>query len=121
MLDPRSGVALFDEYGYGHGNCQVGWIWSIPDRAKLAQVSMTQSEHLHVASTLPRFRRQRKPGCSSFGSKPRLVLTKWSIPDQMTTEFGEETPKWKQPSSMNHTFLTRLRRAQIYTQETMVS
>jgi len=20
MLDPRSGVALFDEYGYGHGN-----------------------------------------------------------------------------------------------------
>ena len=32
-----------------------------------------------VFSLDPRLRQRRKPGCSSFGSKPRLVLTKWLI------------------------------------------
>jgi spermidine/putrescine-binding protein len=37
MLDPRSGAALFDEYGYGHGNARSVELID-PDRAHEAGV-----------------------------------------------------------------------------------
>ena len=71
MLDPASGVALFDVYGYGHGNANT--VDLIDPERRVGLVSMTRSDYLRAACSAPRCHQRRKPGYYSSGTKRRLA------------------------------------------------